>query len=190
MWLIHKGHTSKTWSITWRWVFTPNEAFWHILHFITHIEAELTMVSVYETRWAIKNVKDRYLHRNCMPQYLNVMVKGTIWKNTCCGRSQAYNVWDFLTQYSIMQIVLKITMYGDIKMSCHKICFIVKIQDGNMFKLRSNINIRNHWANDIHFSANICQHILSKMFCNILMVISFYHTYYLFQRYNNEHLVA
>ena len=77
-----------------------------------------------------------------MPQYLNVMVKGTMRKNTCCGRAQAYNVGDFLTQYSIMQIVLKITMYGDIKMSCHKICLIVKIQDGNMFKLRSNNNIK------------------------------------------------
>ena len=145
------------------------------------------MVSVYETRWAIKNVKDRYLHRNCMPQYLNVMAKGTIWKNTCCGRTQAYNVGDFLTQYSIMQIVLKITMYGDIKMSCHSICFIVNIQDGNMFKLRSNNNIRNQFDT---FLVNICQHILSKMFCNILMVILFYNTYYLFQRHNNEHLVA
>ena len=37
-------------------------------------------------------------------------------------------------------------MYGDIKMSCHKICFIVKIQDGNMFKLRSNNNMRNHFS--------------------------------------------
>ena len=136
------------------------------------------MVSVYETRWAIKNVKDRYLHRNCMPQYLNVMVKGTIWKNTCCGRSQAYNVWDFLTQYSIMQIVLKITMYGDIKMSCNKICFIVEIQDGNVFKLRSNINIRNHWANDIlliyvSISCQRCFVIFLWLFHSITHIIYF-----------------
>ena len=43
-----------------------------------------------------------------------------------------------------MQIVLQITMYGDIKMSRNKMSFIVRVQDGNMFEFRSNHTTRNH----------------------------------------------